>query len=106
MFLAHTARFAKVYKGPAAFRKRHVAAAAAQGYPLTRDLFLYYPDDRNTYGLRYQYLLGPHLMVAPAVNNGAASVEVYFPKGDRCVNLWTGTDAGNAGEWMRLPAPM
>ncbi|MBO1908173.1 alpha-glucosidase [Microvirga sp. 3-52] len=96
--LAHTARFARVYKGLAAYRKRHVAAAAAHGYPLTRHLFLHYPDDRNTYGLRYQYLLGPDLMIAPVVDKGARSVEVYWPDGAAWVDLGTGADAGRAGE--------
>jgi sulfoquinovosidase len=104
--LAHTARFAKVYKGLAAYRKRHVAAAAAHGHPLARHLFLHYPDDRNTYGLRYQYLLGPDLMIAPVVDKGARTVEVYWPKGAEWVDLWTGADAGRTGEWTRVPAPL
>jgi alpha-glucosidase len=104
--LAHTARFAKVYKGLASYRKRHVAAAAAQGYPLTRHLFLHYPDDRNTYGLRYQYLLGPDLLVAPVMDKGATSLEVYWPEGAEWVDLWTGASAGRAGEWTRAPAPL
>jgi alpha-glucosidase len=104
--LAHTARFAKVYKGLAAYRKRHVAAAAAHGHPLTRHLFLHYPNDCNTYGLRYQFLLGPDLMIAPVVDRGATSVEVYWPEGAEWVDLWTGADAGRAGEWTRVPAPL
>jgi alpha-glucosidase len=104
--LAHTARFARVYRGLAAYRKRHVAAAAAQGHPLARHLFLHYPDDRNTYALRYQYLLGPDLMVAPVVDKGATSVEVYWPEGAAWTDLWTGADVGRAGEWTRVPAPL
>jgi alpha-glucosidase len=104
--LAHTARFARVYKGLATYRKRHVAAAAAHGHPLTRHLFLHYPDDRNTYGLRYQYLLGPDLMVAPVVDRGATSVEVYWPEGAEWTDLWTGASVGKAGEWTRVSAPL
>jgi alpha-glucosidase len=104
--LTHTARFARVYKGLADYRKRHVAAAAGRGYPLTRHLFLHYPDDPNTHGLRYQYLLGPDLLIAPVVDKGATSVEVYFPEGAEWVDLWTGADAGTAGKWARMPAPL
>ena len=104
--LAHTAHFARVYKGLATYRKRHVAAAAAHGHPLTRHLFLHYPDDRNTYGLRYQYLLGPDLMVAPVVDRGATSVEVYWPEGAEWTDLWTGASVGKAGEWTRVSAPL
>lgn len=104
--LAHTARFARIYKGLASYRKRHVAAAAAHGHPLTRHLFLHYPDDRNTYGLRYQYLLGPDLMIAPVVDKGATTVEVYWPEGAEWTDLWTGASVGKAGEWTRAPAPL
>ena len=43
--LAQMARFAKVYKGLAPYRKALVAEAAARGYPVVRHLFLHYPDD-------------------------------------------------------------
>ena len=79
--LAHLTRFAKVYKGLAAYRKRLVADAAAHGYPVVRHSFLHYPDDPNTLSLRYQFLLGPDLMVAPVLDPGVDTVEVYFPLG-------------------------
>ena len=104
--LAHMARFARVYRGLAAYRKRHVAEAAARGYPLARHLFLHYPEDRTTWTLRYQYLLGPDLMVAPVLDKGAASVEVYFPQGSAWSELWSGADAGVAGQWATWAAPL
>ncbi|WP_420146735.1 alpha-glucosidase, partial [Spirosoma sp.] len=78
----HLARFGKVYKGLATYRKQVVAEATLKGYPVARHLFLHYPDDHNTYALRYQYLLGRDLLVAPVLDKGATSVEVYFPVGD------------------------
>jgi len=104
--LAHMARFAKVYKGLAPYRKKLVAEAATRGYPVVRHPFLHYPDDPNTHGLRYQFLLGRDLMVAPALDKGADSVEVYFPEGSEWTDLWTGADAGRAGDWVRMPAPL
>jgi alpha-glucosidase len=104
--LAHTARLAKVFKGLAPYRKTLVAEAAAKGYPICRHLFLHYPDDPNTHGLRYQYLLGRDLLFAPVVDKGAVAVDVYFPDGDAWTDLWTGAEAGKAGEWMRMPAPL
>lgn len=104
--LAHMARFARVYKGLAAYRKRHIAEATARGYPLARHLFLHYPDDPATWKLRYQYLLGPDLMVAPVLEKGAAAVEVYFPQGSAWTDLWSGQDAGAAGAWATMPAPL
>ena len=73
---------------------------------MVRHLFLHYPDDPNVKGLRYQFLLGPDLMVAPVLTRGAAEVEVYFPEGEAWADLWTGAAAGRPGEWVRMPAPL
>lgn len=104
--LAHMRRFAKVYKGLASYRKGLVVEAATRGYPVVRHLFLHYPDDANTHALRYQFLLGPDLMVAPVLDKGAETVEVYFPAGSEWLDLWTGADAGKPGHWIRMPAPL
>jgi alpha-glucosidase len=103
---AHLARFASVYKGLAAYRKLAVAEAAQRGYPVARHPFLHYPDDPNTHDLRYQYLLGRDLMVAPVVDPGTDSVEVYFPEGDGWTDLWTGAEVGSPGAWTTCPAPL
>ena len=103
---AHLASFANVYKGLTTYRKRVVAEATQKGYPVTRHLFLHYPNDANTYALRYQYLLGPDLLIAPVLDKGATSVEVYFPVGDEWVDLWTGLDAGQPGYRKNMPAPI
>jgi alpha-glucosidase len=73
---------------------------------VARHLFLHYPDDPNTYALRYQFLLGPDLLVAPVLNKDADTVDVYFPAGTAWVDLWTGTDAGSVGDWSTMPAPL
>jgi sulfoquinovosidase len=102
--MTHLARFAKVYKGLAAYRKGLVAEAAHSGHPVVRHLFLHYPDDPNTYTLRYQFLLGPDLMVAPVLDKGANAVDVYFPSGGGWTDLWTGAEVGKAGGWSKMPA--
>jgi alpha-glucosidase len=104
--LAHLERFAKVYKGLGAYRKRLVAEASERGSPVVRHPFLHYPDDPNTHDLRYQFLLGPDLMVAPVLDQGRDRVEVYFPVGDQWLDLWTGAAAGQAGQWLEMPAPL
>jgi sulfoquinovosidase len=83
-----------------------VAEAAARGYPVVRHLFVHYPNDANTHALRYQFLLGPDLMVAPVLDKGAEAVDVYFPTGSEWLDLWTGGDSGKPGRWVRMPAPI
>jgi alpha-glucosidase len=104
--LAQMARFAKVYKGLAPYRKALVAEAAARGYPVVRHLFLHYPNDPNTHALKYQFLLGPDLMVTPVLDKGRDTVDVYFPMGSQWTDLWTGAAVGQEGEWMEAPAPL
>ena len=103
---AHLKRFAKVYKALAPYRKRLVAEAAQHGYPIARHPFLHYPDDPNTHGLRYQFMLGPDLMVAPVLDKGATTVEVYFPRGSQWIDLWTRREVGKEGDWVTMPAPL
>jgi alpha-glucosidase (family GH31 glycosyl hydrolase) len=45
-------------------------------------------------------------MVAPVLDKGATSVEVYFPEGSEWVDLWTRANSGRAGEWVKMPAPL
>jgi alpha-glucosidase len=104
--LAQLLRFAKIYRGLGAYRKGLVAEAAARGHPVVRHPFLHYPDDPNVGALRYQFLLGPDLMVAPVLDRGALAVDVYFPEGSAWTDLWTGGDAGSPGEWATMPAPL
>ena len=94
-------------RGLAPYR-RHLVAEAAQrrGYPVVRHPFLHFSHDPNTHTLRYQFLLGPDLMVAPVLDKGADEVEIYFPADTEWVDLWTGTDVGRAGTWARMPAPL
>lgn len=51
------------------------------GIPITRPLWLAYPHDPRARDQDQEWLLGPNLLVAPVVTQGASSREVYFPSG-------------------------
>jgi len=102
----HLKRFAEIFKALAPYRKRAIAEAAARGAPVARHPFLHFPDDANVHGLRYQFLLGADVMVAPVLDKGATSVEVYFPQGADWIDMWSGEDVGTQGTWQRIPAPL
>jgi hypothetical protein len=55
--------------------------AAATGMPITRPLWLAYPNDPTAVRQDQEWLLGPHVLVAPVVEQGATSRSVYFPLG-------------------------
>ncbi|WP_395656369.1 TIM-barrel domain-containing protein [Nocardioides sp.] len=51
------------------------------GAPPTRPLWWAYPDDRTGWQQDQEWLLGPDLLVAPVVEEGATSRKVYLPQG-------------------------
>jgi alpha-glucosidase len=104
--LAHFARVAKIYRALGFYRKALVDEAARTGHPVVRHPFLEFPDDPNTYDLKYQFMFGAELMVAPVLDPGLASVGLYLPAG-AWVNVWTGrlTEV-HAGQWVKSPAPL
>ena len=57
------------------------------GTPPARALVLDYPEDRATWTIDDQYMLGPSLMVAPLFT-GQTTRSVYLPKGD-WYDFWT-----------------
>jgi len=62
---------------------------AETGRPLMCALPLAYPDDPRVRAYPYQYLFGRDLLVAPTVEEGATTQEVYVPAGT-WRDLWTG----------------
>ncbi len=68
---------------------REAAHTAATGRPLMCALPLAYPDDQRARAYPYQYLFGRDLLVAPTVEEGATTQEVYLPEGS-WRDLWTG----------------
>ncbi|HSQ64094.1 MAG TPA: TIM-barrel domain-containing protein [Polyangiaceae bacterium] len=53
--------------------------ARATGVPIMRHLYLDYPKDPNVYALTDEYMLGPSLLAAPVVQQGAVTRTVYLP---------------------------
>jgi alpha-glucosidase len=63
--------------------------ADATGMPITRPLWLAYPNDPRATAQDQEWLLGPDVLVAPVVTDSATSRPVYFPPG-----CWVRPDTG------------
>lgn len=53
-----------------------------------------------------QFMFGPSILVAPILAAGAATVDVYFPRGS-WYELWSGlnySDASTLGRWQKIEA--
>lgn len=62
------------------YLKEAVALNAKSGLPVMRPLFLHYEDDAHTYTLKYQYLLGRDILVAPVHEEGRSDWTLYLPE--------------------------
>jgi alpha-glucosidase (family GH31 glycosyl hydrolase) len=55
--------------------------AEKTGVPITRPLWLQYPNDHRAARQDQQWLLGPNVLVAPVVEQDSTSRKVYLPRG-------------------------
>ena len=78
--------------------------AVDTGFPLMRAMVIEYENDPNVYGLEDQYMLGDSLLVAPMINEGAVSRNVYLPKG-KWLN-WNTSEILEGGRVIEVKAPL
>ncbi len=98
------AALGRVHLRLAPYLKQLMAEAAKTGLPLMRPLFLHYPADPITFGLRHQFMLGRDLIVAPVITEGATHGRVYLPAGG-WIESSTGAMIRSAG-WHEFSAPL
>jgi alpha-glucosidase/alpha-D-xyloside xylohydrolase len=65
-----------------------VHECATTGMPIMRALWLHYPDDPKSVACGDQYLWGKSVLVAPVVEKGAETRQVYLPAGG-WYDFWT-----------------
>jgi len=78
--------------------------ATEKGYPIVRHPYLNFPDDSNTFDIKYQFMLGEDLLVLPILDKGETKVEGYFPKG-KWKHLFTG-EILDGGKRHTIKAPL
>ena len=75
------------------------------GLPLMRAMVLEYPNDTEAYRLNGQFMFGKELLVAPVVEKGAVTKEVYLPEGE-WVDFNNTKTTYKGGKWITADAPM
>lgn len=75
------------------------------GAPFMRGLFMDFGDDPKTADVRDEFMFGPALLIAPVVDQGQTSREVYLPAGTDWYNFWT-NERVHGGQSVRADAPI
>lgn len=102
--LGHFARMTQVYVHLAPYLKALSQEAADTGLPAQRPLFLHYESDVTTYTIQDAYLYGADLLVAPVWQAGELARNLYLPKGDCWVHVWSG-EVFDGGADVSVAAP-
>jgi alpha-D-xyloside xylohydrolase len=75
------------------------------GAPFMRGLFMDFGDDPKVADIGDEYMFGPALLVAPVVEQGMTTREVYLPAGTDWYNFWT-NEKLRGGQTVTVAAPI
>ena len=86
--LEFLARMTRIYDGLLAYRLHSLREYQLCGLSPIRHPYLHYEMDPQLHKLKYQFLLGRDLLVAPVISPRRRSRFVYLPE-DRWIHLWS-----------------
>ncbi|XP_070684825.1 sucrase-isomaltase, intestinal [Pempheris klunzingeri] len=76
-----------------------------KGSTVVRPLLHEFVNDKTTWDIYKQFLWGPALLITPALDQGARSVDGYVPNA-RWYDFHTAKDVGVRGQMVRMPTPL
>jgi len=79
--------------------------AHLKGLPPMRPLFVDFPGDAIAWSLEDEFMLGPDLLAAPVLEEGARGRNVYLPAGADWVDVWN-EKVYQGGGWIEVSAPL
>lgn len=94
--LEHWRKAAELHLKAAPLIMRLWQEAQTTGVPPVRGLWVEYPKDKRARQEDQQWMLGPNVLVAPVVEQGAKTRDVYLPKG-----CWRHVESGTQFEGPR-----
>lgn len=101
----HFARCTDIFTDLTPYRNAIVETNAQEGIPVQRPLFMEFENDQKAYDIKYEYMFGPDLLVAPVYEEGKSMWNVYLPQTESWIDLWTGKEY-SGGQSYEVPAPL
>ena len=104
----HLALCGRLFKSLGAYKKTLMQEAKQKGYPLMRHMLLEFPNDPICWNLKEQFMLGSAMLVAPVLDFGARTVNVYLPAGQWKFVWDSSKKYGDAhqGAYVTVKAPL
>lgn len=101
--VSQSARFSRIYRTLAPYRRQVAAEYRGHGLPFMRPLFFYYQNSANDWNQKYSWLYGRDLLVAPVRRPRRFRHRLWLPD-DRWVHIWSGRIF--TGGWHTVAAPV
>ncbi|MFN3411237.1 MAG: alpha-glucosidase [Exilispira sp.] len=73
--------FAQIHFKLKDYFKKYIEIASNDGIPVIRALFINFPSDDECYNIKYQFMIGDDLLVAPVIKEKSNRMKVYLPEG-------------------------
>ncbi len=74
------------------------------GSPVMRPLWYEFPADKQTYLISDEFMLGPDVLVAPVVKEGARMRGIYLPADSEWIDWWSGIKLeGGKTHYLQTP---
>ena len=93
--LIHFFNMSIVFQSWDFYRRQLMGEAEEYGWPVARHMMLVYPNNSQVYteDLRYQFMVGTELLVAPVhsrIESFFDEIPVFLPNNTSWVHLWSG----------------
>ncbi|MFX0022815.1 MAG: alpha-glucosidase [Candidatus Hermodarchaeota archaeon] len=101
--LNHFSRMSQIYVHLKPYIQQLSKEYIETGIPPIRACYLHYENDPELHKIKYQYLFGRDLLVAPVIKPNIINWNVYLPD-DTWFHIWTGKRY--TGGWITVMAPI
>lgn len=101
--LAHLAKMTQIHVYLKPYLKSLSEDYQRTGLSAMRPIYLHYENDKEVHDIKYQYLFGRDILVAPVIKKNKVQWKVYLPD-DTWVHVWSG-EIYKKG-WHKINAPI